>query len=413
MVHTFTLENGVRGIVKRMEGLLSVTMGVLVGTGSAFESDEEDGLSHFIEHVQFKGTDKHNAFELSDAFDAIGAQVNAFTGKDVTCYYAKTTSDHAAEAFALLSELFLDSVFPEEELEKEKGVIVEEIHMDEDSPEDLCLDLLARAYYGEGNYGRNTLGPEENVRRFTRADIFNYKKRRYVPQNVVLSFAGNISPKKAEELARTYFGKMEGDPFVQTEIAVSPRTDAVFRKKPIEQVHFAVAFPSVPRDDPAYPAVQVMNLALGGGSSSRLFKRVREELGLAYSVYSYPSSYREAGVLCVYAGVSPKKAEAAAEAVLDTISAFRREGLTEEEFLRGKEQVRSAIIFSQESTSSQMLLYGKQLLYKNEIYDFSARMKEIAELKKESVEEALGRAFDFSRSASSTVGNLKAGLTLR
>ncbi len=412
MVHTFTLENGVRGIVKRMEGLLSVTMGVLVGTGSAFESDAEDGLSHFIEHVQFKGTTKHDSFGLADAFDAIGAQVNAFTGKDLTCYYAKATSDHAAEAFALLAELFLDSTFPEEELEKEKGVIVEEIHMDEDSPEDLCLDLVSRAYYGNDTYGRNTLGPAENVLRFTRGDIFAYKKRRYVPENVVLSFAGNITPKQAEELARRCFGGMAGDKLLRTEKKIAFHAESILREKPIEQVHFAAAFPSVPRDDPAFPAVQVMNLALGGGSSSRLFKRVREELGLAYSVYSYPSPYLETGILCVYAGVNPKKADAAAEAVGETLEKFRREGICEEEFLRSKEQVRSSLIFAQESTSAQMLLYGKQMLYKNEVYDFSKRMKEIADLKREKVLEEAEK-IDFSRAAFATVGNRKKGVTLR
>ena len=178
MVETRTLKNGVRVIVKRMEGLLSVTMGVLVGTGSAFETDAEDGISHFIEHMQFKGTPTRTAFEISDAFDALGAQVNAFTGKDLTCYYAKSTSDHAREAFALLADLFLNSTFPEEELAREKGVVVEEIHMDEDSPEDLCLDLLARASFGSENYGRNILGPEENVKGFRREDLFRYKQER-------------------------------------------------------------------------------------------------------------------------------------------------------------------------------------------------------------------------------------------
>ena len=169
MVKSTTLQNGVRVVVKSMEGLLSVTMGILVGTGAAYETEKEDGISHFIEHMQFKGTDTRTAFEISDAFDALGAQVNAFTGKDVTCYYAKSTSDHAGEAFTLLADLFLNSTFPEEEMEREKGVVVEEINMDEDTPDDLCLDLLSRASFGSENYGRNILGPAKNVKGFTRA----------------------------------------------------------------------------------------------------------------------------------------------------------------------------------------------------------------------------------------------------
>ena len=179
MVETKTLSNGVRVIVKHMEGLLSVTMGILVGTGAAYETDGEDGISHFIEHMQFKGTPTRTAFAISDAFDALGAQVNAFTGKDMTCYYAKATTDHAAEAFALLADLFLNANFPEEEMKREKGVVIEEINMDEDSPEDLCLDLLSRAAFGNCSYGRNILGPAKNVEGFTREDIFRYKAERY------------------------------------------------------------------------------------------------------------------------------------------------------------------------------------------------------------------------------------------
>ena len=155
MVHFKQLDNGVRLIVKQMSGLMSVSMGIIVGTGACVESDKEDGISHFIEHMMFKGTEKRTAFQISDRMDAIGAQVNAFTGKDITCYYAKSTSGHAAEAFEVLSDLFLNSVFPEDEMEREKGVVVEEISMCEDTPDDLCLDRLSLAFFGKENYGRN------------------------------------------------------------------------------------------------------------------------------------------------------------------------------------------------------------------------------------------------------------------
>lgn len=412
MVETKTLKNGVRVIVKRMEGLLSVTMGVLVGTGAAYETDGEDGISHFIEHMQFKGTDRHTAFGLSDAFDALGAQVNAFTGKDMTCYYAKSTSDHAKEAFSLLAELFLRSTFPEEEMAREKGVVVEEINMDEDSPEDLCLDLLARAAFGNCNYGRNILGPAENVTAFTREQLFAYKKERYCPENIVVSFAGNIEVSLAAELAEEYFGGMEPSSFRQREKQIVRRNDNLFRKKPIEQAHFAFGFPTVARDDKAFSATQVMNAVLGGGMSSRLFKRVREELGLAYSVYSYTSHFEETGLLTVYAGVNPQKAYDAAEAVKEVLYGFKQKGVTEEEFLRGREQLKSGNIFSQENTSSQMLLYGKQMLYKNEVYDFEKKMNEISMLTRDDIADAIDRNFDFTNAAVATVGNLENGIGL-
>ena len=412
MVQTVTLQNGVRVIVKRMEGLLSVTMGILVGTGAAFETDSENGISHFIEHMQFKGTPTRTAFEISDAFDALGAQVNAFTGRDMTCYYAKATSDHAAEAFALLSDLFLNSTFPQEEMEREKGVVVEEINMDEDSPEDLCLDLLARAAFGNSNYGRSILGPASNVKGFTREDLFAYKKERYCPQNIVVSFAGNISQNEATELAEKYFGGMEKTPFVNREKKVQMRAGRLFKSKPIEQAHFAFAFPTVERDNPAFPAVQVMNAVLGGGMSSRLFKKVREEMGLAYSVYSYSSHYAETGVLTVYAAVNPQKAEDAAKAVRAVIEELKRGEISNDEFLRGREQLKSGSIFSQENTSSQMLLYGKHLLYTGEVYDFEKRMADISALTCDDVVEAVRSSLDFSRASVASVGNLKQEITL-
>ena len=412
MIRTKTLANGIRVIVKQMEGLLSVSMGVLVGTGAAYETDKEDGISHFIEHMLFKGTPTRTAFELSDAFDALGAQVNAFTGKDMTCFYSKATSDHAAEAFELLADLFLNATFPEEEMKREKGVVVEEIHMDEDSPEDLCLDLLSRAVFGNRGYGRNILGPAANVEGFTRADLLAYRKERYCPDNIVISFAGSIGLDEAIGLAERYFGDMPRTQFSDRKKEVVQGADNLFRKKPIEQAHFALGFPTVAREDALRPAVQVMNTILGGGMSSRLFKRVREELGLAYSVYSYPSHYAETGLLTVYAGVNPAKAQDAFAAVQDVIRTFVKEGVTEEEFLRGREQAKSGAIFAQENTSSQMLLYGRELLYNNVVFDFEKRMEEIASLRRSDVSDAIASGFDFSRAAVSGVGNLEKGLRL-
>ena len=411
MVETKTLKSGVRVIIKHMEGLLSVTMGILVGTGAAHETDKEDGISHFIEHMQFKGTKTRTAFEISDAFDALGAQVNAFTGKDMTCYYSKATSDHAKEAFALLADLFLNSTFPEEEMKREKGVVLEEINMCEDTPEDLCLDMLARASFGERNYGRNILGPQSNVSGFTREDIFAYKKARYCPENIVVSFAGNLSAEQAVALVEEYFGDMQRTAFEKRAVTIDRRSDNLFKQKPIEQAHFAIGFPCVERNSPDFSAVQVMNAVLGGGLSSRLFMRVREELGLAYSVYSYASHYEETGMLTVYAGVNPQKAEDAAAAVVDVIKTFIKDGVTEAEFKRGREQMRSGSIFAQENTSSQMLLYGKQLLYANEVYDFEKRMQEISALKRDDILRVSGQ-IDFSRAAVASVGNLKKAITL-
>lgn len=404
MVNFKTFDNGLRLIVNQMSGLMSVTMGILVHTGSAVETDAEDGISHFIEHMTFKGTKKRTAFQISDEMDRIGAQVNAFTGKDMTCYYAKSTTGHAEEAFEILADLFLNSTFPEDEMVREKGVIVEEINMNEDTPDDLCLDLLARAYYGTKGYGRNILGPRKNVEGFTKKSIYDYKKKRYTTENIVISMAGNIDVSVAEKLVEKYFGNVEKTCCKREDVNVELQSQSIFKTKDIEQVHIGIAYPSLKRYEKLFDATQIMNAILGGGMSSRLFQTVREELGLAYTVYSYVSAYKETGTLSVYAGVNSEKCEQSAEAIFNCIEAIRRKDISEDEFVRGKEQLISSQIFAQESTSSQMLLFGKELLYNDRIYNFKDRVDQISSVTLSDVLDAIDYNFDDGGKATALVG---------
>lgn len=406
MVHYKKFDNGIRLIVKRMPGLMSVTMGIIVHTGASVESDSEDGISHFIEHMMFKGTEKRTAYQISDEMDAIGAQMNAFTSKDITCYYAKSTTGHAQEAFEILSDLFLNSTFPEDEMSREKGVITEEINMNDDTPDDLCLDLLSRAFYGERGYGRNILGSRKNVNGFTRSDIKSYMKKRYTPGNIVISMAGNIEPQLAEELAEKYFASIPSSRTENTPVKVELTANSLFRKKEIEQIHLGFAFPSVKRYDPLFDATQIMNCVLGGSMSSRLFQKVREELGLAYTVYSYASAYAETGSLVVYAGVNAENYLKSAQAIFDCINDIKKKNVSKEEFMRGKEQLTSSSVFAQESTSSQMLLYGKELVYSGKVYDFEERVKKIASVTLDDVLSAVECNFNTEKLASAVVGNV-------
>ncbi|MBQ4268648.1 MAG: insulinase family protein, partial [Clostridia bacterium] len=357
MVYEKRFDNGLRLVVNKMEGMMSVSMGIIVGAGGATETDAQDGISHFIEHMQFKGTNLRNAFQISDAFDRIGAQVNAFTGKDVTCYYSKSTIDHATEAFELLSDLFLNATYPEDEIVREKGVICEEIAMNEDTPEDLCLDQLATAFYGNDNYGRNILGPVENVNGFTVEDVAAYKSAWYTPENIVISFAGGVDFKTAETLVESYFGALKKGNFKRQEKKILLQRKSLVTNKPVEQMHVGIAYPTVSRWDKLSEAVRAVNGVLGGNMSSRLFQEVREKQGLAYSVYSYVSSYEEIGSLIVYAGVNASKLEQAYDSIGRVIDEIRKNGVTEDEFLRSREQMKSGMFFSNENTSSQMLLY--------------------------------------------------------
>lgn len=387
-----------------MSGLMSVTMGILVHTGASVESDKEDGISHFIEHMMFKGTKKRTAFKISDEMDRIGAQMNAFTGKDLTCYYAKSTTGHAEEAFEILADLFLNSTFPEDEMSREKGVIIEEINMNEDTPDDLCLDMLSRAYYGERGYGRNILGPRKNVEGFTRDDIKSYMQKRYCSDNIVISMAGNIDINIAEAMVEKYFAGIQKCCCSKTNVKVELQAKSLYKTKDIEQVHIGIAFPSVKRYDKLFDATQIMNAILGGSMSSRLFQTVREELGLAYTVYSYISTYCETGTLAVYAGVNAEKYKQSAEAIYSCVNDLRKKNISEEEFLRGKEQLISSQIFAQESTSSQMLLFGKELLYRGRVYNFEDRVNKISSVTLKDVLDAIDVNFDDKFKAVSLVG---------
>ncbi len=404
MVHFKQFNNGLRLIVDKMDSLMSVSMGIIVHTGASQESDREDGISHFIEHMMFKGTKKRTAFQISDEMDRIGAQMNAFTAKDITCYYAKSTTGHAEEAFEILADLFLESTFPDDEMEREKGVVIEEINMTEDTPDDLCLDMLSTAYFGNEGYGRTILGPRENVSGFTAIDIKNYMAQHYTPNNIVVSMSGNIDIDLAESLVAKYFACHNTQNYDRKPVNVELKCQSLLRSKDIEQVHIGIAFPSVKRYDRLFDATQIMNVVLGGGMSSRLFQTVREKLGLAYTVYSYVTAYEETGALAVYAGVNSGKYQSSVDAIFNCINDIKKKDITKDEFVRGKEQLISSSIFSQESTSSRMLLFGKEMLYNNKVYSFEDRVSRLSAVTFDDVMEAIDCNFNFAKKASAVVG---------
>lgn len=398
-------DNGLRLIVHKIDGLMSVSTGILVNTGSRNESEKENGISHFIEHVMFKGTNKRTAFEISDHIDCLGAQINAFTSKELTCYYTKSTAEHVEDTAEILSDIFFNSVFDEKELEKEKGVVIEEINMSEDSPEDLCLDLIAESYFGTEGLGRTILGPEKNIKSFSRKDVISYMQKYYTPDNVVISFAGNIDSTLAEKIVEKYFlynfKTGVASPQILQEKTFS---QTLVKQKQIEQAHIAICFPSFKILDNRVDALNVANAVIGGGMSSRLFQKIREELGLCYSVYSYPSLYKDCGVMEVYAGVNSALRDKAFEEILNVIKTVKEKGVNEKEFLRGKEQIKSSLIMGRESTATQMLLYGKYLIFSGTEFDFNEKLRKIDSVTLEDVNSVIKEIFDFDKMAVASVG---------
>ena len=413
MIYYKCFDNGLRLIINKMQGFVSASAGILVKTGSANESQKENGISHFIEHVMFKGTSKRTAFEISDHIDRIGGQINAFTSKELTCYYTKSTGEHLASSLEILSDIFFNSLFDESELQKEKGVIIEEINMCEDTPEELCLDLLAQSYYGESGLGQTILGPSKNIRRFTRKDVLDYMDKYYTADNVVISLAGDVDIEKAEKLVEEYFAdKFKNSKSAEQVLTCYTQNKSLFKHKTIEQSHIGFAMKGLKMEDGLSDAFAIANTVLGGGMSSRLFQKIREELGLAYSVYSYASQYKNNGILEIYAGVTTAQRDNAVNAIVEEVRRFKREGITEQEFLRGKEQMKSAFILGRESTASQMMLYGKYLLFLNKQFNVDERLEKIEKLSMKDILDAIDCSFDIDSASMATIGSKRSALKI-
>ncbi|MDB5083517.1 MAG: peptidase [Bacilli bacterium] len=368
MIHTKLLPNGLRIVVEDIPTVRSVSFGLWVGTGSRDESRDTNGISHFIEHMLFKGTDRLTARQIAEFFDGIGGQVNAFTSKEYTCYYAKVLDEHFESSMRTLADMLLHSQFAEEEAEKEKKVIIEEIKMYEDAPDDLVHDLLAGAIYPGNPLGYTILGTEDNINSFTRSNIINYLETRYTPDNIVLAVAGNIDLERVVELSQELFGSMQGK--LQTSSVSAPAFTAakLVRNKSTEQAHITLAMPCYAFDDPRIYAIILLNNLLGGTSSSRLFQEIREERGMAYSVYSYYSAYRDSGTFGVYAGTSVEQAQTVVDVIDSIMSEVAAKGISQEELTKAKEQVKGSLMLSLESTGSRMSRLGKnELLLRRQV----------------------------------------------
>lgn len=405
MVKTFTLDNGIRIIAKKLAGFKSLSMGVYVNVGSSYETQEENGISHFIEHVNFKGTKKRSAFDVSRDPELLGVIVNAATSREYTYYYAKTLFEHTEETLEILADIFLESTYPQKELGKEKGVIIEEINMYSDTPDDVCLNNLNRAIYGRGaGYGNAILGTKTNVKRFNKSAVLDFKKKYYTTDSIVLAFAGALEFDNIFALCDKYFGKAE-----KTEKSPSPEKNVknlygnVVAKKDIEQEHIALAFDAPATDGERYEEYRFIVNALGGGMSSRLFQSIREELGLCYTIESFMQSYEPCGTWGIYSAVGLGSSEKTLAAIKKELKKFKENGITEEEFRCVKEQIRSSLVFAEESTTALMNAYARKLLLKNEIYDADKRLKAISELDCKKINEVIFDVLDIDRYALSKV----------
>ncbi|MBE7090471.1 MAG: insulinase family protein [Clostridiales bacterium] len=397
------LKNGIRVLVKPMQGLMSVSVGVMVGVGSAYETEKESGISHYIEHMMFKGTKNRSALAISEYVDDFGGQINAFTSKNTTCYYVKCTAEHVSRAFNVLADMLQNSLFSEEEQKKEKGVILEEIHMGEDTPDELCLDLSALAIFGANGYGKPIIGTEENVKRFNREEIQAFMAKHYTPQNVVISVTGNVNEKEIYAMAEEFFGEWTARPYHLPAPKIIYQKGTEYKSKRIEQTHLSFDFPSYAYEHENANALTLASAVLGGSMSSRLFQKIREELGLAYSVYTMRSSYLGGGDICVYAGVNPERSQEASAAIACLLSDFSKRGITNSEFARAKEQMKASFVFSQDNVATQMLVLGKHALLTGETYDLEGKLAEMNAVTLDGVNSTVAEIFNPEKLAVSAV----------
>lgn len=356
MYRKLILDNGIRLVTERIPTLKSVTIGIWVNVGSRDESPSQAGYSHFIEHMFFKGTATRSATDISRAIDALGGEMNAFTTRETTTYYIKVLDQHFSLALDLLADLFLRSRLGKKEIEKEKQVVLEEIRMVEDDPEDLVQELHVKLVMGRHPLSRPILGRESTIKQISRQALLEYIDTHYCPEEIVIAVAGNFDPRLLEKTVARTFGRYRNASPIASRTRWPPELDSgvTIKRKPLEQVHLCVGFKGVAAGHKDRYAAYALNSVLGGSVSSRLFQEIRERRGLSYSIYSFLSSYSDGGTITVYAGTQAREASQVLELIHREIRKLARDGIDSTELKRTKDQMKGSLMLSLESSQSRM-----------------------------------------------------------
>lgn len=359
MYRKTTLPSGVRIVTEAMPAFRSASIGIWADVGSAAESAERRGISHLVEHMLFKGTERRTAREIAEEMDGIGGNLNAFTDKESTCYYAKVMDQHLPLAVDVLSDMFLHSRFDPEELAKEQKVVLEEIKMYDDSPDELIHDLFIQTMWAGSDLGAPTIGFADTVTAITPSDLRSHMRRHYAPNSVVVAAAGNVDHDAVVELFSKAFAGFEGSCDLPVADAPQSKPNRLFRHKDSEQAYVVLGTQGLSIRDERRYVLSVMDTILGGGMSSRLFQEIREKRGLVYTVYSFQAAYRSAGLFGVYAGTSPQNAGECVAVIGEQFANMRDERVTDAELRLAKEHIKGSLTLSLESTSSRMIRLGR------------------------------------------------------
>ncbi len=389
-----TLSNGIRVVTEYIDYVKSVSTGVWIGAGSAMETPQNNGVSHYIEHMLFKGTKKRSAKEIAEEMDSIGGQLNAVTSKEYTCYYAKTLTEHSGKAFDVLSDMITNSAFAEENIETERNVIREEIAMCEDTPEDLIHDILSTVMWRDNALGFPIAGTERTLSGIDKAAMLDFKSNFYCGENMVISVVGNFDEKAVLAELEEKFGcipKTYKNIYTQSKVNVVSNIEIV--KKDIEQCHLCLGFEGINRSDDRFYDLMVANAIFGGNMSSRLFQKVREEQGLAYSIYSYANTYHKNGSFVIYAGLNSDKLCRALEIIGGEIRLLKSDKLSAGEIDTAKQQLKASVIMGLEGMSARMSSFGKGILFENKIRSMDETIRLIDRVDQNSVAEIIDQIF--------------------
>lgn len=396
MVKTVKLKCGTTIITEKTDYVQSAALGIWVKAGAADETDDVSGVSHYIEHMMFKGTEKRTAKEIASDVDKIGGMFNAFTGKEATCYYIKTLSSNIYDGAEILLDMLTGSKFDSEEMDKERKVICEEIKMVKDSPDDDVYDTISELVSSGNPLGRSILGTPESLADIDRAKLTGYFRDKYARDSIVIAVAGNFDEDKIIDMFESRLDGLKANK-VSRDIELKPyRQSFDVKVRDIEQTHICLATPGVSMDDDRYYAFVLMNSILGGSMSSRLFQNIREEKGLAYSVCSMNVFSSYWGFFSIYAGVSHDKAEATLDAIKYELEELRSKGVTKEELSMAKEQVKSSYIFGLENINSRMFSIGKNKLLLDKVYDPQQVLAEFDKVSQEDILKAADMIGDYS-----------------
>ena len=409
-----TLNNGIRVVYEKIPYLRSVSAGIWVRTGSRNENEQNNGISHFVEHMMFKGTVNRSAKEIAESIDNVGGQLNAFTGKECTCYYTKTLDSHIDIAIDVLADMFFNSRFNNKDIDIEKNVVLEEINMYEDFPEDLVHDILSETVWDGNPLSFPILGNKECLERIDRDVILDYINKYYTPENCVISVAGNIEFEELLKLIEKYFKDWEfKESAANSDEKPEFLTNTKIKVKDTEQVHVCLGFEGIEHGKDELYSLLAVNNIFGGGMSSQLFQKIREEKGLAYSIYSYPSSYKGAGLFTIYAAMKPKHINDVIKLVGEEINKLISTGISEEDLEKSKNQLKGSYILGLESTSSRMNSIGKSELLLGRINTPEQILQKIDDINMDKAKDIIERIFDINRVSVSAVGNIKGDINVK